>query len=98
MTPQQLFRLEQTFQYLQLQLATIHDHETHEATAVLQMGLWLKSEPDEAVHEVACIIRREYVGFMRHPTVISMLELLEGMLALRKLLREMAQEGGDYLL
>lgn len=74
----------------------IHVQQLQETDALFYLHELLEFEPDEAIHYVIALIHNHFqcerwqtqIPFIS-PTEVAMLELCEGMLALRGLLREM---------
>lgn len=58
----------------------------------------VKREPDEAVHFLISWIHNELPGYINEPYVVATLEMLEGMLALRRIIRENGLFMGSGLL
>lgn len=58
--------------------------ETQESFCIVEFHEWLKEEPTEMILYVIAVIHSELPGYASHPTVITILEMLEGIMALRE--------------
>lgn len=72
------------FGFLILEIATVAEDKQQDI-ALFNLNLWLDCKPEAEIREVIALVIREMPGHINHPTVVAMLEFLEGRIALMRM-------------